>query len=303
MKYQIILICALLSSSIATTQAQTVKSQYVISDERAGVTAYEYGRRTVLEFVSAPFSLSISDDKGLPVAYERISDRFYRTAKQLQDFSATINGEVVTFTLNRPEYFTKPTNPASTVMRNQVIKASPAPSPTITNDVKAPVSNSMNAPTTSNVVSVPAPANVSAPVLTTAPNQQPLVKAPTDVVNPVATQEQVKNALIKQGMPINGLPMTQPFEVTAKDTNLRHLLTRWGKQSNPNWELVWQVTRDIPLTGSAVIKETDFKNAVRFVTAISAQSGFAVKPCFHTNNVVRIVAGSEMCNANAKEVN
>jgi hypothetical protein len=294
MKYQIILICALLSSSMATTQAQTVKSQYVISDERAGVTAYEYGRRTVLEFVSAPFSLSISDDKGLPVAYERISERFYRTAKQLQDFSATINGEVVTFTLNRPEYFTKPTNPASTVMRNQVIKTAPTPAPSITNDMKSSVLPAVTAP---------APTNVSVPVVTTAPNQQPLVKAVTDVVTPVATQEQVKNALIKQGMPVNGLPMTQPFEVTAKDTNLRHLLTRWGKQTNPNWELVWQVTRDIPLTGSAVIKETDFKNAVRFVTAISAQSGFAVKPCFHTNNVVRIVAGSEMCNANAKEVN
>ena len=83
---------------------------------------------------------------------------------------------------------------------------------------------------------------------------------------------------------------------TSSDKNFRMLLTRWGQQSTPKWEVIWRVGRDIPLNGHFAEHFEDFKDAADFLSDLAdSQAGIAIHPCFHTNNVVRIVPRTLSC--------
>lgn len=85
------------------------------------------------------------------------------------------------------------------------------------------------------------------------------------------------------------------WDVKERDQNMRTLFQRWGTEVAPEWKLVWEVDKDIPLSGEFIIKESGFKNAVLYITSLSSQSGVRVKPCFHSNYVARIIPFSAAC--------
>lgn len=85
------------------------------------------------------------------------------------------------------------------------------------------------------------------------------------------------------------------WDVKERDQNMRTLFQRWGKEVTPEWKLIWEVDKDIPLNGEFTIKESGFKNAVLYITSLSSQSGVRVKPCFHSNYVARIISFSAAC--------
>lgn len=63
---------------------------YVAAGDTAGVRAFVYGARTVLVFDQQPASLSVYDENGVPVAYEK-EGRYYRLARKLGNFSIWAN--------------------------------------------------------------------------------------------------------------------------------------------------------------------------------------------------------------------
>lgn len=233
--------------------AQTRRSEYSVTDEKIGATAYVYGRRTILEFSNPPGSLTVSDERNYPVSYERISDRMFRLSKQMDIFTALVNGKLVLFSFVRSEPTpAMPVNPAP--VPQQVVQQPPAqPVP-----YQAPV-----------VINAPAPV-VTVQAQVPAPTPQPQPQRPV-------------------------------WTVTKQDSNLRVLLERWASLTNPRWEVVYKVDKELDMGGEFVVPEYDFKNAIRYITELTGQGGYKVKACFHTNNVVRIVPDATLCNPTKKE--
>jgi outer membrane protein OmpA-like peptidoglycan-associated protein len=64
--------------------------------DASGMRAFVYGKRTVLEFPSRPLWLSIQDENGVAVPYER-EGRYYRLPRQLDHFTVRANTRVLSF--------------------------------------------------------------------------------------------------------------------------------------------------------------------------------------------------------------
>ncbi len=75
-----------------------VSPDYVASGDVSGVRAFLYGKRTVLEFDTAPVWLSIRDENGVEVPYER-EGRYYRAARRLEKFSLWLNTRALSFSV------------------------------------------------------------------------------------------------------------------------------------------------------------------------------------------------------------
>lgn len=85
------------------------------------------------------------------------------------------------------------------------------------------------------------------------------------------------------------------YQVTPYDQNLRLLIENWSKVVG--WNFLWDVDRDIPVSG-ADAKENDFKSAVRRVLAATDFGDLPVKPCFYSNDFLRVVPKTTKCNPN-----
>jgi hypothetical protein len=83
------------------------------------------------------------------------------------------------------------------------------------------------------------------------------------------------------------------WRVTPSDGNLRLLIDKWS--SGIGWKAIWDVDRDIPIE-STDEKSADFKTAVRRVLASTELGDVQVKPCFYSNQVIRIVRKTTKCN-------
>lgn len=73
-----------------------ISADYEASGDSAGVRAFVYGRRTVLEVDGHLFWLAIHDAGGAPVAYER-EGRYYRLPRKLDNFTVRVNTRVLSF--------------------------------------------------------------------------------------------------------------------------------------------------------------------------------------------------------------
>lgn len=101
-----------------------------------------------------------------------------------------------------------------------------------------------------------------------------------------------------QGAPValpraNTAFATMVWKTDASDGNLRSLIERWSR--TVGWNPLWEVERDIPITSSDEMTG-DFKAAVRRVLLSTEFGDVQLKPCFHTNKVVRIVRKTTKCN-------
>jgi outer membrane protein OmpA-like peptidoglycan-associated protein len=82
----------------ADAPTSRVSPDYVASGDVSGVRAFLYGKRTVLEFDSAPVWLSIRDENGVDVPFER-EGRYYRAARRLDKFSLWLGTRALSFTV------------------------------------------------------------------------------------------------------------------------------------------------------------------------------------------------------------
>jgi hypothetical protein len=85
------------------------------------------------------------------------------------------------------------------------------------------------------------------------------------------------------------------YTVTPAQHDLRSVIDIWAKIVG--WTSVWDIDRDIPIN-MADSKENDFRSAVRRVLAATEFSDLPAKPCFYSNNVVRVVRKTTKCNPN-----
>jgi outer membrane protein OmpA-like peptidoglycan-associated protein len=77
--------------------AHRVSQDYTATGQVEGTQAYIYGNHTVLEFDKPPAFLSVTDEKGNAVEYERLG-RYYRLNHRLDTFTTVVNGRSITFT-------------------------------------------------------------------------------------------------------------------------------------------------------------------------------------------------------------
>lgn len=67
--------------------AYRVGPNHTATGNTTGVRAYVYGDRTLLEYDSDPYSLSVTDAAGSPITYEK-EGKYYRLDRTVRDFTA-----------------------------------------------------------------------------------------------------------------------------------------------------------------------------------------------------------------------
>ncbi|WP_298150739.1 toxin co-regulated pilus biosynthesis Q family protein [Flavobacterium sp.] len=87
----------------------------------------------------------------------------------------------------------------------------------------------------------------------------------------------------------------QNWLITPADQNFRLLFDKWAAQVG--WVSIWQVDKDLPIDSQSQFTG-GFKQAVRYVLSSTVLTDMALKPCFHSNNVVRIVRETAKCQPN-----
>ncbi|CAG9183553.1 toxin co-regulated pilus biosynthesis Q family protein [Cupriavidus pinatubonensis] len=81
--------------------------------------------------------------------------------------------------------------------------------------------------------------------------------------------------------------------VSPGDGNFRQLVETWA--SRAGWSAApWELEKDVPIVGSDVF-DGDFKAAVRRVLSSTEMTDYIIKPCFYSNNVVRVVKLTTKC--------
>jgi outer membrane protein OmpA-like peptidoglycan-associated protein len=95
---RIILIASCIVSACATNQTpRRVSPHYTAAGAVEDARAYIYGNNTVLELAGSPLFLSIEDEKGETIDYEKMG-HYYYLHNRYDRFTASVNGRSVTFT-------------------------------------------------------------------------------------------------------------------------------------------------------------------------------------------------------------
>ncbi|MBB1631157.1 toxin co-regulated pilus biosynthesis Q family protein [Cupriavidus sp. UME77] len=83
------------------------------------------------------------------------------------------------------------------------------------------------------------------------------------------------------------------WTVSATDGNYRQLIEAWATRAG--WTAApWELDKDLPIVGNDSF-QGDFKSAVRHVLEATELTDYKVKPCFHSNNMVRVVKLTTKC--------
>jgi len=90
------LLCACTTVGAPEAPKTRVSADYEAAGDVAGMRAFVYGKRTVLEFSGRALWLTVQDENGVPVSYER-EGRYYRLARTLGRFTVRANTRVVVF--------------------------------------------------------------------------------------------------------------------------------------------------------------------------------------------------------------
>lgn len=96
----LILVASAVVSGCALTPsgaARRVSPHYTAIGSVEDARAYIYGDRTILEFAESPFFLTIRNENGETVDYEKVG-RYYRLYRRYDTFTASVNGRPVKFT-------------------------------------------------------------------------------------------------------------------------------------------------------------------------------------------------------------
>ena len=85
------------------------------------------------------------------------------------------------------------------------------------------------------------------------------------------------------------------YNVTETDGTLRSAIARWSTDSG--WKFrddYWAVDKDIPVAAAAVFG-ADFRGSVIALLTTTDLTELPIKPCFYSNQVVRVVPRAERC--------
>lgn len=88
------LLCGCAGLPPSTAPKTPVSADYEAVGDATGVSVFVYGKRTVLEFLSRPLWLTIRDENGVAVPYER-EGRYYRLSRRLERFTVWTNARVL----------------------------------------------------------------------------------------------------------------------------------------------------------------------------------------------------------------
>ncbi|ANJ76310.1 TcpQ domain-containing protein [Ralstonia insidiosa] len=85
----------------------------------------------------------------------------------------------------------------------------------------------------------------------------------------------------------------QDFIVRESDENFRKLIDRWAKEAG--WHALWDVDRDINITGEHTWTNMGFVDAVRATLHTTERGDLAVHGCYYANNWVQVVRLTTPC--------
>ncbi|SDD57294.1 Toxin co-regulated pilus biosynthesis protein Q [Cupriavidus sp. YR651] len=83
------------------------------------------------------------------------------------------------------------------------------------------------------------------------------------------------------------------WTVSAADVNYRLLIEKWARDAG--WTAApWEMDQDVEIGGGDSFTG-DFKTAVRRVLSATEMTDYSLKPCFYSNNYVRVVKLTTKC--------
>ena len=91
--------------------------------------------------------------------------------------------------------------------------------------------------------------------------------------------------------PVPGGP--RDWVVSAADVNYRLLIEKWARDAG--WTAApWELDQDVEIGGTDSFNG-EFKAAVRRVLSATEMTDYSLKPCFYSNNYVRVVKLTTKC--------
>lgn len=118
----------------------------------------------------------------------------------------------------------------------------------------------------------------------------PTPAATTAVVSPVNAATSAVPAPVAAPVPSNG---QRDWSVSPGDGNYRLLIEKWARDAG--WTTApWEPDQDVQIEGADAFT-ADFKTAVRRVLSATEMTDYSLKPCFYSNNLVRVVKLTTKC--------
>jgi hypothetical protein len=108
-----------------------------------------------------------------------------------------------------------------------------------------------------------------------------------------AVDQGVATVTVAPGVSTPQAEVKPVWHVETADGTFQKLFGRWA--ATAGWTSRWDVPQDIPVIGEYTF-EGSFTDAVFSVTDSTDGTDMPVHPCFYTNNLVRIVPVSVVCN-------
>jgi len=128
----------------------------------------------------------------------------------------------------------------------------------------------------------------TAKLAATVTDLQPAAPAYSLAVAPVVAPAETASAPVPTVS--NG---TKTWTVSPADGNYRLLIEGWAQRSG--WLAApWELEKDVEIEGGDTF-EADFKGAVRRVLLSTEMTDYSLKPCFYSNNMVRVVKQTTKC--------
>ena len=79
-------------------------------------------------------------------------------------------------------------------------------------------------------------------------------------------------------------PAATEWQMLPADRTVAGTLTRWA--GDAHWRVVWAAKDQVPVTGSAVVKQPDFKSAAEFVMQQVAAGGYRLRTTARPDNIL-----------------
>ena len=107
--------------------------------------------------------------------------------------------------------------------------------------------------------------------------------------------------VVTQGQPAVAVANVQlgprEFQLSPSDGSFRAVLMRWSSEAGWTFEADhWLINREIPVSGSAKLG-TEYRQAVKDLLRSTLMSDVRAKPCFYSNQVLRVVPVTTRCDA------
>lgn len=138
------------------------------------------------------------------------------------------------------------------------------------------------------IASAKATTVVTTPAASATPANVTVLPAAQPVAGPAVTPVDVTTA------PVIPAPVAaREWSVSSVDGNYRLLIEKWARDAG--WTAApWELDQDVEIGGNDAFAG-DFKTAVRRVLSATEMTDYSMKPCFYSNNYVRVVKLTTKC--------